>query len=133
MSKKGIGNGNRVFVIPADRDFPARIVFVGVRDSKNERLEFDHNQGLDQVSVNGVAHPTPPSLNLQAALPTWMKGIDLVLEVRMSILTEEHWPFDFVCLLLAGLDSKPKFPELRSKLAEHIVTGEPFAESTSTN
>src|SRR5205085_3204971 len=108
MSEEGIRYGNGVLIVAAYRHFPARVIFVGVCDPQNEGLEFDHNQGLDKVSVHGVPHPPTPGLDLQTALPAWMKSIDLVLEGGLSVLTEEHWPLYFVGLLLAALDGKPE-------------------------
>jgi hypothetical protein len=95
------------------RCLPAALIPVDVGHGEHQMIDLDHHQRLNEIPVDGVAHPRPARLNLQPAPPTWVVGVDLIPQLGDSVLPEEHGPFDLLVTDLALLDLKPECLQLR--------------------
>lgn len=98
-----LGHGNGILVVLADGSLSARLIPVRFGHCADQRVELEHHERLDQVSVNRVPHPAPASFYFQAATPACRESINLVLQIGSAFLAEEYRTLDPVRSELAGL------------------------------
>ena len=61
-----------------------------------------------------------------------MPSVNLILESRLGILSEEYWPLDLVSVSLASFDGKSKVLEVRPQHGKHFIACKPLFEVGSS-
>jgi hypothetical protein len=84
-------------------------------------LYLNHNACLNQVPVDRVAHPRPPGLYFEAALPILMVGVNLVENGGNTVFAIENWPLYFLAAPLTRLYLETQALEVNPQHTQYFI------------
>lgn len=91
-------------------------------------IYLNHDHRLDEVPINGVAHPGTSSLDFKSTSPLSLVRIDLVEKSRYPILTVKDWPLYPLFPCLATLNIKSKGKQIISQHLQNLIACQSFVQ-----
>ena len=124
MPKKSVRDISCILIVLTVGATSTTLVMVLVRNRQYQIIEFNHHQRLDQISIDGVPHPSPASFDLQSTTPPWMKGVNFVLQARSPVLAKKYRSLDFALSTLPFLNGESNFFQGRPQYRQNAIASE---------
>ena len=84
-------------------------------------INVNHYECLDKIAKNGSPANGANRFYFQSTFPFRMVCIDFEFEGWHTILTEEHWPFDFLVFLLSLFNLKTEFNQRSCYYFKNVI------------